>query len=118
TLTFPTSSRMGRDAPTVTGPDLPAAEWSDARTAELAANLELLRERLAVACRAAGRSPAEVTLVAVTKTFPAADVVRLARLGVTDVGENRDQEARAKLAEVADHGVVVRVHFIGRLQRN
>ncbi len=51
------------------------------------------------ACAAAGRPAAEVTLVAVTKTYPASDVVLLAGLGVTDVGENRDQEAAPKAAE-------------------
>src|SRR5690606_459800 len=50
--------------------------------------------------------------------FPADDVVRLARLGVTDIGENRDQEAAAKAAELAAAGVRVRWHFIGQLQRN
>jgi hypothetical protein len=88
------------------------------RGAELAANLAQLRARISAACRAAGRDAAEVTLVAVTKTFPAADVVRLARLGVTDIGESRDQEAAPKFAEVAGQGVWVRAHFVGRLQRN
>jgi pyridoxal phosphate enzyme (YggS family) len=90
----------------------------DARTAELAANLATVRERIAAACAAAGRPPGEVTLVAVTKTYPAADVLRLAALGVPDIGENRDQEAAPKAAEVAAAGAVVRWHFVGRLQRN
>ena len=93
-----------------------------ARTEQLADNLSRLRDRIAAAAAAAGRDPAEVTLVAVTKTFPAADVVRLARLGVTDIGENRDQEAAPKVAEVAGlagpAGLAVRWHFVGRLQRN
>lgn len=76
------------------------------------------RKRLDAACRAAGRKPGEVTLVAVTKTYPAADVVRLASLGVIDIGENRDQEAAAKAREVEAEGVAVRWHFIGQLQRN
>ncbi len=54
----------------------------------------------------------------VTKTYPAADVLRLAALGVTDVGENRDQEAAPKAAEVAEAGARVRWHFVGQLQRN
>ena len=77
-----------------------------------------MRARIAAACAAAGRDPAEVTLVAVTKTYPASDVVRLAGLGVTDVGENRDQEAAPKAAEVAAAGAHVRWHFVGQLQRN
>lgn len=88
------------------------------RTEEIAANLARVRERIAAACAAAGRDPSEVTLIAVTKTYPAQDVVRLAGLGVRDIGENRDQEAAPKAAEVAAHGVPVRWHFVGRLQRN
>ena len=88
------------------------------RREELAANLADVRQRLAAACVGAGRDPAEVTLVAVTKTWPAADVVHLAALGVADVGENRDQEAAPKAAAVAEAGVAVRWHFVGQLQRN
>ena len=77
-----------------------------------------MRGRIAAACAAAGRDPDEVTLIAVTKTYPASDVVHLAALGVPDVGENRDQEAAPKAAEVAAAGAAVRWHFIGQLQRN
>ena len=90
----------------------------DGRLDELRANLRAVRERLDAACRAAGRDPAEVAVVAVTKTYPAEDVVRLARLGITDIGENRDQEAAPKAAEVARDGATVRWHFVGQLQRN
>ncbi|MEU1685126.1 YggS family pyridoxal phosphate-dependent enzyme [Micromonospora sp. NPDC005707] len=88
------------------------------RRAELAAGLARVRGRIADACAAAGRDRGEVTLVAVTKTYPAADVVALAGLGVTDVGENRDQEAAPKAAEAAAAGAAPRWHFIGQLQRN
>ncbi|MDG4796572.1 YggS family pyridoxal phosphate-dependent enzyme [Micromonospora sp. WMMD1082] len=88
------------------------------RRAELAAGLAHVRSRIADACAAAGRDRAAVTMIAVTKTYPAADVVALAGLGVTDVGENRDQEAAAKAMQVAAAGVTPRWHFIGRLQRN
>ncbi|MEV0898016.1 YggS family pyridoxal phosphate-dependent enzyme [Actinoplanes sp. NPDC049802] len=88
------------------------------RRAELAASLEQVRERIERACVAAGRPPGAVTLTAVTKTYPASDVLLLAGLGVTDVGENRDQEAAAKAAEVSAAGVRLRWHFVGRLQRN
>jgi PLP dependent protein len=88
------------------------------RRAELAASLDEVRERIARACAAAGRASASVTLVAVTKTYPASDVVLLAGLGVTDVGENRDQEAAPKAAQVRDAGVRLRWHFVGQLQRN
>jgi pyridoxal phosphate enzyme (YggS family) len=98
----------------------PAATEVDdpARRAELAANLARLRARIAAAAAAAGRDPGGITLIAVTKTYPATDVVRLAELGVREIGENRDQEAAAKAAEVAAAGVAVRWHFVGRLQRN
>ncbi|HET8660305.1 MAG TPA: alanine racemase [Micromonosporaceae bacterium] len=95
-----------------------AAAADERRRAELAEALARLRARIAAACAAAGREPGELTLVAVTKTYPAADVVRLAGLGVRDIGENRDQEAAPKAAEVAAAGVGVRWHFVGQLQRN
>ncbi|MDQ6648916.1 MAG: YggS family pyridoxal phosphate-dependent enzyme, partial [Actinomycetota bacterium] len=86
------------------------------RAEELAEALAVVRGRIQVACEAAGRDPATVTLVAVSKTFPASDVAALAGLGVRDVGENRDQEAAAKATELADRDL--RWHFVGRLQRN
>ncbi|GAA4366450.1 YggS family pyridoxal phosphate-dependent enzyme [Nocardioides caricicola] len=86
------------------------------RRDELAANLETVRGRIAAACGEAGRDPGEVRLVVVTKYFPASDVRLLAELGVTDVGENRHQEAEAKAAECADLGLTW--HFIGGLQSN
>ncbi|WP_309074334.1 YggS family pyridoxal phosphate-dependent enzyme [Paenarthrobacter sp.] len=87
----------------------------DARTAELADRLGLVRQRMESAVYAAGRTDSP-RLIVVTKFHPAADVRRLAALGVTDVGENRDQEAAAKSAELAN--VDVRWHFIGQLQSN
>ncbi|MFF4411823.1 YggS family pyridoxal phosphate-dependent enzyme [Streptosporangium sp. NPDC001559] len=68
------------------------------------------------ACKAAGRTREELTLVAVSKTYPASDVRLLASLGVRNVGENRDQEASAKARECADLGLTW--HFIGQLQTN
>ncbi|RFU41991.1 YggS family pyridoxal phosphate-dependent enzyme [Actinomadura logoneensis] len=87
-----------------------------ARRAELAANLAEVRERIAAACAAAGRDPGDVTLVAVTKTFPASDVRLLAGLGLAQVAENRDQEAAPKAAECADLDLTW--HFVGQLQTN
>lgn len=86
------------------------------RADEVEASLAQVRGRIASACADAGRDPDEVTLVVVTKFFPASDVRILADLGVTDVGENRHQEAQAKAAECADLGL--RWHFIGGLQSN
>jgi PLP dependent protein len=86
--------------------------------AELGASLSRLRARIASACVDAGRDPSEITLVAVTKTYPAADVAHLAALGVRDIGENREQEAAPKVAEIAAAGLDVRWHHVGQLQRN
>lgn len=86
------------------------------RRDEVAANLAAVRGRIEAACADAGRDPAEVRLVVVTKYFPASDVRILADLGVTEVGENRHQEAQAKAAECADLDLTW--HFIGGLQSN
>lgn len=94
-----------------------AVVGGDARREELARNLSRVRVRIADACRRAGRDPAELSLVAVTKFFPASDVDLLADLGVTAIGENRDQEASAKVAELRSRAAL-EVHFIGQLQTN
>lgn len=86
------------------------------RRGEVSAGLDSVNARIAGACAAVGRERAEVTLVVVTKTYPASDVALLASLGVHDVGENRDQEAAAKHAACV--GLGVRWHFIGQLQSN
>jgi pyridoxal phosphate enzyme (YggS family) len=88
------------------------------RRAQLDASLSEVRLRIARACSAAGRDPDSVTLVAITKTYPASDVVLLAGLGITDVGENKDQEAAAKAESVRAAGAHPRWHFVGQLQRN
>ena len=88
------------------------------RRAELQNGLEEVRGRVERACNAAGRDPRDVTLIAVTKFFPASDVRLLAGLGVRDVGENRDQEAREKVADPAVVDLGLTVHFIGQLQTN
>jgi pyridoxal phosphate enzyme (YggS family) len=85
------------------------------RRAELAANLEAVEQRIEAACAESGRSREEITLVVVTKTYPASDVDLLAELGVTDVGENRHPEAEDKWAEVTHP---IRRHFVGGLQTN
>lgn len=92
----------------------------DRRRDELARNLAALRERIDTACAAAGRAPGSVSLLAVTKTVPAADVATLLDLGVTDLGENRAQEAATKAGEVAGlrPDASPRWFFVGGLQRN
>ncbi|WP_287931687.1 YggS family pyridoxal phosphate-dependent enzyme [Arthrobacter sp.] len=87
----------------------------DDRTSQLADNLASVNARIRRAADAAGR-PDVPALIVVTKFHPAADVTLLRGLGVADVGENRDQEAAAKAAAVADPAL--RWHFIGQLQGN
>lgn len=87
-----------------------------ARTRELAAGLAAVRSRIEAACRTAGRDPSEVTLVVVTKTWPAADVAALFGLGARDIAENRAQEVVAKARELRALGVTW--HFVGQLQTN
>lgn len=91
---------------------------SRSRLDELAANLAEVRDRIRRACAESARDPGEVTLVAVSKTWPASDVLLLASLGVTDFGESYDQEAATKSGALAAAGVDVRWHFVGSLQRN
>jgi pyridoxal phosphate enzyme (YggS family) len=99
------------------------------RRAELAANLADVRARIAAACVLAGRDPAEVSLVAVSKTFPASDVAELAALGQCDMAESRHQEVADKISALealvppafsvpSCSSMPIRWHFIGRLQRN
>ncbi|MGA4848328.1 YggS family pyridoxal phosphate-dependent enzyme [Streptomyces sp. G5(2025)] len=88
---------------------------TDRRT-QLAANLAEVEERIAAACAAAGRKREEVTLIVVTKTYPASDVRILSELGVRHVAENRDQDAAPKAAQCTD--LPLTWHFVGQLQTN
>jgi len=90
-----------------------------ARRDELSVNLDHVHERIGSACRAAGRSTDDISLIVVTKFFPGSDIEALCQLGVTDIGENRDQEASAKIAALpSEVRQRLRVHFIGQLQSN
>ncbi|WP_214416754.1 YggS family pyridoxal phosphate-dependent enzyme [Sphaerisporangium fuscum] len=89
---------------------------STTRRDEIAAGLAEVERRIASACRAAGRPRGDVTLVAITKTYPSSDVRILAGLGVRHVGENRDQEASVKAGECED--LPLTWHFVGQLQTN
>lgn len=82
----------------------------------LAQRLAGVDSEIADAARAAGRDPAELTRIVVTKFHPAELVRELVGLGVRDVGENRHQEAAAKAAELAD--LDLNWHFVGQLQSN
>ncbi|MGB8387635.1 MAG: YggS family pyridoxal phosphate-dependent enzyme [Mycobacterium sp.] len=103
--------------------DMPAQQD---RESELTRALASVRSRLAVAAEAAGRNVSEIELLPITKFFPATDVVILSRLGCRAVGESRDQEASAKVAEVARLSVEfaradlrdLRWHMVGHIQRN
>ncbi|WP_199042182.1 YggS family pyridoxal phosphate-dependent enzyme [Glycomyces salinus] len=88
------------------------------RRERLLAALSRTREDLAAACAAAGREPGSVRLIVVTKNFPASDARILIEAGQADLGENRDQEAAAKAAALAEDGLEPTWHFVGRLQRN
>jgi PLP dependent protein len=100
------------------------------REAELTRTLAAVRSRLAAAAEAVGRSVGEIELLPVTKFFPASDVVILSRLGCRAVGESREQEASAKMADFArlaekaakdPHRAAVgpvRWHMVGHIQRN
>jgi pyridoxal phosphate enzyme (YggS family) len=84
------------------------------RRDELHANLVAVEARVAAACAAAGRDRSDLTVVAVTKTWPVSDIAILRDLGVRDVGENRDGEAAQKAAALPD----LRWHFVGTVQTN
>ncbi|MGW1894824.1 YggS family pyridoxal phosphate-dependent enzyme [Streptomyces sp. NPDC002004] len=86
------------------------------RKQQIAGNLAKVEERIAAACEAAGRKREDVTLIVVTKTYPASDVRILSELGVRHVAENRDQEAAPKAAECEDLPLIW--HFVGQLQTN
>ncbi|HEY2238186.1 MAG TPA: YggS family pyridoxal phosphate-dependent enzyme [Streptosporangiaceae bacterium] len=98
------------------GHDQPDPGRSERRRAELADGLSEVWARIETACAAAGRSRDEITLIAVTKTWPASDVRLLYELGQRDFGENRDQEAAPKAAACADLDLTW--HFVGQLQTN
>ena len=85
------------------------------RKAEIAENLLEVKERIINASAKAGRNPADINLIAVTKTFPISDLLYLYELGVRDFGENRDQEASEKVGQLpAD----INWHFQGQIQSN
>jgi pyridoxal phosphate enzyme (YggS family) len=85
------------------------------RAEEVRANVRALEARIAAACERAGRARGDVRLVAVSKTFPASDVEHAIAAGMTDVGENKVQEARDKQPGVTSSA---RWHLIGHLQSN
>ena len=83
---------------------------------QLATRLAGVRARIAAAAQKCGRSPNEVTLIAISKTHPASAVRQLLELGTADVGENRVQEASEKITEIGRDQA--RWHLVGHLQAN
>lgn len=92
------------------------------RKSELARNLEQVEAKISAALQSAGRNRSEVTLIVVSKNFPVSDIEILHELGVREFGENRDQEARTKIAalsQVEDRDFSdIRWHYQGQLQSN
>lgn len=78
-------------------------------------NLFQVQERIQAACRRSGRDPAEVTLIAVSKTKPLSDLMAAYEAGTRDFGENKVQEILAKAPVMPEDA---RFHMIGHLQRN
>lgn len=98
---------------------------SSARHNEISQNLAAVEREICLAAEKSNRERSEITLIVVTKNFPASDVVHLYDLGIRNFGENRDQEAKAKVEEfknyVADDAKNEKEskwHFQGQLQRN
>ena len=85
------------------------------RGMDLSENLNTIRSRIAAACERAGRSADSVTLLVVTKTHPPEVIAHAARLGLKTFGENKVQEAKAKIPQSPGH---LRWHMIGHLQSN
>ena len=89
-----------------------------AQASAIAANLRRVQERVRAACQRAGRSPDEVTLIGISKGFPVEAVVAAHAVGLSDMGENRVQEAAAKIEAAAAQGIRPRWHLVGHLQSN
>ncbi len=85
---------------------------------DIAANIKSVRAQMAAACERSGRAPRDITLVGVSKTHPASAVAEAYAAGLRDFGENRIQEAAAKIVALRSQGVTPRWHLLGNLQRN
>jgi len=81
-------------------------------------SVQQVQRRIATACERAGRSPGEVTLVAVTKTVDAASIEAAFKAGIRHFGENRVQEAKPKIEQLARLKAEVTWHMVGHLQTN
>jgi len=88
---------------------------TNSRLEEITENVSKVTNQIHEACKKVNRDPGEITLIAVTKTYPSSDVEILATLGIKDVGENKDQEASLKFEQVKSQ---LNWHFVGQLQSN
>jgi len=88
---------------------------SQSRLSQISENFEKIQNRINQASKSSGRDPKEVTVIAITKTYPASDVDLLKSIGIDNVGENKDQEASYKYKEVKSKFTW---HFVGQLQSN
>ncbi len=85
---------------------------------DIKSNLGQVRERIAAAATRAGRNPEDITLVAVTKTFPPSVIEEAWNAGLREFGENRVQEAEPKITWFRESGIELTWHMVGHLQRN
>jgi pyridoxal phosphate enzyme (YggS family) len=85
---------------------------------DVGSNIAILHDRIAVAASRAGRRPEEITLVAVTKTFPPEKIREAGEAGLRVFGENRVQEAEPKILWSREEGHDFEWHMVGHLQRN
>lgn len=88
---------------------------NQSRQEEIFQNYQKIQNRINDACKRSGRNTSEITIIAITKTYPAKDIDLLKNLGIEHVGENKDQEASHKFQEVTNRFTW---HFVGQLQTN
>ncbi|MBI5399778.1 YggS family pyridoxal phosphate-dependent enzyme [Candidatus Saganbacteria bacterium] len=85
---------------------------------DIAANIVEVRQRVAAAAKKSGRNPADIKIIAVTKTVPVEIIEQAVAAGITDLGENRVQEATPKIETLRPKYSKINWHMIGHLQRN
>lgn len=95
----------------------PIEESRPERSEQISENLQRLHAEICENALAAGRRPEEITLIAVSKTYPPADLLAAAAVGQTLFGENKVQELCAKVEALAEYPQI-KIHLIGTLQRN
>lgn len=88
---------------------------SESRLQEITKNFQKIQSRIIDSCNKSGRNASEITVIAITKTYPASDIDLLKTLGIENIGENKDQEASQKFNEVINKFTW---HFVGQLQTN